>query len=249
MKKRFDEGVEDIQAAISAGRPVRDHGPYGLLIGDENLHYEPVVVHEPVLTGNQILDAAGKHPARDYLLYRVLTDGLIEEIRPEEQTDLRRHGGEKFLAFRSDRSFRFELNDRATDWGATRISGRTLKKLAEVHVATHDVFLVVDGREDRLIGDTELFDLAAPGVECFVTRPIDVTIVVNTRPRQVRQRQLTYWEVVKIAYPEAVPSPTIRYTVTYSNGPHENPEGNMQDGQIVLIKNRMIFNVTPTDKS
>jgi hypothetical protein len=249
MKQRFDNGVEDIQAAGLAGRPVRDQGPYGVQIGDENLHYQSVVIHEPIVTGYQLLDAAGKHPVRDYLLYRVLADGLLEEIRPDEQTDLRSPGVEKFLAFRSDRAFRFELNDRAIDWGAGRISGGTLKKLADVHVATHDVFLIVEGREDRLIRNTEFFDLSAPGVECFVTRPIDVAIVVNTRTRHVHQRQLDYWEVVKIAYPEAVPSPTIRYTVTYSNGPHANPEGNMQDGQVVLIKNRMIFNVTPTDKS
>jgi Multiubiquitin len=249
MKKRFEDGVEDVQAAALEGRAVRDQGPYGVLIGDEYLHYTSVVIHEPVATGNQILEAAGKHPVRDYLLYRVLTDGLLEEIRPDEPTDLRHHGMEKFLAFRSDRSFRFELDDRAFDWGATRISGRTLKKLAEVDVATHDAFLVVEGSEDRLIWDTELFDLSAPGAECFVTRHIDVTIRVNTRLRQVHQRWLTFWEVVKLAYPEAVPSPTVRYTVTYSNGPHENPEGNMQDGQVVLIKNGMNFNVTPTDKS
>ena len=48
---------------------------------------------------------------------------------------------------------------------------------------THDVWLDVPGGADRLIGDTELVDLAAPGVERLITLPISITIVVNARPR------------------------------------------------------------------
>ena len=60
---------------------------------------------------------------------------------------------------------------------------------------------------------------------------------------------MAYWEVVKLAYPEAVPSENIIYTVNYARGPATNPEGSMVEGQSVQIKEGMTFYVTPTDKS
>ena len=49
------------------------------------------------------------------------------------------------------------------------ISGMTLKKLAGVDPATYGVWLEVRGAEDRPIGDTEMVDLSAAGVERFFT--------------------------------------------------------------------------------
>ena len=77
----------------------------------------------------------------------------------------------------------------------------------------------------------------------------EFTIVVNGRPKEIAQSHLTYWEVVQLAYPDAVPSQTTVYTVTYKRGPGHNPEGTMVEGQTVQIKNGMLFNVTRTDKS
>ena len=57
---------------------------------------------------------------------------------------------------------------------------------------THDVWLDVPGGTDRLNGDTERVDLAAPGVERLITLPISITILVNARPRQVHQRRVAY---------------------------------------------------------
>lgn len=44
----------------------------------------------------------------------MLTNGLLEELRPDETTDVRTAGIEKFLVFKSDRSFRLELDGRVT---------------------------------------------------------------------------------------------------------------------------------------
>jgi hypothetical protein len=248
MTKHFEAGVVDVQEAVLSGQTVSHDGPYGILLGDDRLHYHPVVISDPTPTGKQILDAAGKEPAIDYVLYRILVDGLLEEVRLDEVTDLRSHGVEKFLAFKTSVIYRFELNGNAFEWGATYISGRTLKKLADVDVATHDVF-EIRGGEEHLVEDKSLIDLAKPGLEQFITRPIDITIFVNTRTKQVHRRRLDYWEVVRLAYPEAKPDPKVLYTVTYSHGPHQNPEGNLQDTQFVWLKERMVFNVTPTDQS
>ncbi len=169
------DDIEDIQESVRTGRAVRPHGPYRVQIGNEKLEFRPAVIDDPVPTGLQILEVAGAHPADEHSVFQVLKNGLLEELRPDETTDLRAKGVEKFLVFRSDRSFRFELDGRIFEWGATLISGITLKKLAGVDPASYGVWLEVRGAEDRPIGDTEMIDLSAVGVERFFTGIVQTT--------------------------------------------------------------------------
>lgn len=225
------------------------HGPYEIQIGDQSLQFAPKIVHDPVMTGSQILAAAGASTASEFLVFQILRNGALEVVRPEETVDLRSTDVEKFIVFHSDRSYRFFLDERAFDWGASHISGATIKRLAEVQGENTDVWLDAAGGHDRLIDDKEFVDLASPGTERFVTRKISIAIKVNSRHREVDHRVLTYWEVVKLAYPEAVPSDQIIYSIDYASGPHQNPNGSMVEGQTVLVKEGMKFYVTPTDKS
>jgi len=241
--------IEDVSAAHQARKAIRPHGPYRIKVGDAELKYTDVVIADPVPTGQQILDAAELRPTLEFSLYQVLVSGLLEELRPDETTDLRNSGVERFLAFRNDRSFRVQLDGRVFDWGGTFISGHTLKKLAGVDVQTHDVWLEVREAEDRLIEDGELFDLSAPGVEKFYTAKRKFTIIVNGRKKTVEQSQLSFNEVVLLAFPDAVFDEKTVYTVTYAEGPRENPEGSLVAGHSVYLKNGMVFNVARSDKS
>ncbi|WP_026346781.1 multiubiquitin domain-containing protein [Variovorax atrisoli] len=249
MAKDFEDGVEDVLQALSAGREVRGHGPYGVLIGDERLEFRPAVIADPVPTGRQVLQAAGVRDTLEHLLFLVSQGGLLQELGPGQTVDLRSAGIERFLVFRNDRSFRLELNDHVIEWGATRISGLTLKKLAGVDLATFAVWLDTRGGKDRQIGDAELFDLSAPGVERFYTALRTITVKVNTRPHQVHTETLTFDQVVKLAFADAATSDTRVYTVTFKRGPASNPEGTLVEGGSATIKDGMLFNVTFTDKS
>lgn len=80
-------------------------------------------------------------------------------------------------------------------------------------------------------------------------RPKDYTIIVNARKRTVATAKLTYDQVVALAFDPVPTGPNVLITVTYRHGPKENREGELQPGQSVTIKNEMIFNVIPTDKS
>ncbi len=73
------------------------------------------------------------------------------------------------------------------------------------------------------------------------------SIIVNGRQREVSDHKLTYLQVVQLAYPGEQPSEGQVYTVTFSN-PHGN-DGTLVDGQDVVIKNGMVFNVKKTDRS
>jgi hypothetical protein len=167
--------IEDIAQTHAAGRPVRDHGPYRIEIGDELLAYRPAVIADPVPTGRQVLEAAGAHPVVEYSVFQVLKNGQIEGLRLDETTDLRTRGVEKFLVFRSDRSFRLDLDGTVFEWGASRISGRVLKILAKVDPVTYGVWQEMPGKDDLAIADAQFADLTTQGVERFFTGIVKTT--------------------------------------------------------------------------
>jgi hypothetical protein len=126
-------------------------------------------IKDPVVTGRQLLDLAGRRPADEFIVLQFLSDGLLEDVRLDETTDLREPGVERFLTFKSDRIFRFILDDREFNWGAPRITGTTLKKLAEVDASAFEVWQEIRGAEDRKIADREEANLDEKGIERFFT--------------------------------------------------------------------------------
>lgn len=225
-----------------------DH--FRIQFAHESLEFGPAAINDPLPTGAQLLAAAGRQPQREHLLFQLLPTGALEEIRPDETVDLRTAGREQFITFKSDRTFRFHLDDEARDWGQQSISGLHLKQLAKVDPAGHDVYQIVVGGKDRLIASDERFDLGAAGVERFATAPIAIEVFVNTHAYVVNLRVLDYWSVVRLDYPDADPAnENIEYTITYDKGPRENRSGNLEDGQSVRIKGGMEFYVLLTDKS
>ena len=156
--------IEDLEECAREGRTPRDGDRFRVRINDNRF-----VVTDPLITGRQLLDEAGNRPVEDFLIFLKLRNGLLEEIRLDETVDLRKPGVERFLVFKSDRSFRFELDGRRFEWGATRITGLTLKKLADVDLEKYGVWREVRGGEDLPIGDNEFVDLSEEGLERFFT--------------------------------------------------------------------------------
>jgi hypothetical protein len=126
-------------------------------------------INDSVVTGQQLLDLANNRPTKDFLIFQLLSNGQLEEIRLDETTDLRKQGIEKFITFRSDRSFFFMLDGRRFQWGASFITGFQLKKLANVDPKTYAVWQETSGLEDRKIEDRDVADLTKAGVESFFT--------------------------------------------------------------------------------
>lgn len=159
-----DNHFEDMETCAKEGRvPISDK-PIQIKVDDQKL-----ILKQGVMSGKDILKEFNKIPVEDYLLYQVLSDGMLENIRLDESVNFRRKGIERFISFKSDRSFRFELDGRRFDWGATVISGRKLKDLAQVDPNQYGVWLEVTNKEDRPIGDKELVDLQCEGLERFYT--------------------------------------------------------------------------------
>ena len=74
-------------------------------------------------------------------------------------------------------------------------------------------------------------------------------IIVNGREKIVTQHELSYIDVVRLAFENPTINENIIYTVTYKRGHDHKSEGTMVDGDTVKVKPGMIFNVTRTDKS
>jgi hypothetical protein len=76
-----------------------------------------------------------------------------------------------------------------------------------------------------------------------------ITIIVNAEQKTVLSRDVSYAEVVALAYPTP-PSPDTTFTVTYRNAEGPNREGSLVNGQSVKVKEEgTIFNVRATSKS
>jgi hypothetical protein len=75
------------------------------------------------------------------------------------------------------------------------------------------------------------------------------TIIVNTREKTVDGKEVTYAQIVALAFDTPPSGENIEITVAYRDGPGQNKEGTLQPGGSVRVKKEMIFDVTATDKS
>ena len=166
--------IEDITVCVTEGRTPREHGPYRVAVGGENLEFRGVLIEDPVPTGRQILSASDARPADEHLVFQILRNGDLEELRLDETTDLRAGNVERFLVFKSTESFRLEVDSRRFEWGACAISGHVLKRLVGAP-ESYGVWLEMSDEPDRPIDDNELVPLDEKGLERFFTGPVQTT--------------------------------------------------------------------------
>ena len=77
-----------------------------------------------------------------------------------------------------------------------------------------------------------------------------VTIYINTKPKTVDKTDLTFDEVVSLAYDGNPPSgPDWSFTVSYHRSHGDKAEGTLRQGGTVKVKDGMIFDVTATNRS
>lgn len=77
----------------------------------------------------------------------------------------------------------------------------------------------------------------------------EYTIIVNTREKVWNEKEISYDQVVILAFGSYSDDPNIAYTVTFSKGEQPKHEGSLTKGDSVRVKDGMIFNVTQTNKS
>lgn len=76
-----------------------------------------------------------------------------------------------------------------------------------------------------------------------------VEIIVNTRPKEWDKKEISYEEVIILAFGTYVDNQNVVYSVTYTKGHDPKHEGSLTKGESVKVKDGMVFNVRKTDKS
>ncbi len=143
------------------------------------------------------------------------------------------------------------INGKQYEWHHEYITGAEIRKLGNI---PHDeeIFLAIKKPwEDEQIADDTKVNLARPEIEHFYSKDKHhkINLIVNGRQKPWAEKTITFEQVVELAFGSFDPNPNKVYTVTYDKGPHENPQGTMVKGDKVCVKDKMIFNVTSTDKS
>ncbi len=75
-----------------------------------------------------------------------------------------------------------------------------------------------------------------------------VTIFVNTRSKQVHRGEISYDEIVALAFDSVPIGPNVLITVTYFRSQGDRT-GDLLPGKTVAVHEGMIFDVVATDRS
>jgi hypothetical protein len=78
----------------------------------------------------------------------------------------------------------------------------------------------------------------------------EVTVIVNGTEKTVPKKdELTYDEIVNLAFNPVPTGENILITIAYRRGHSDKPQGSVLPGGSVKPVNKMVFDVTATDKS
>ena len=146
--------------------------------------------------------------------------------------------------------FKFKVDNHMFETEQQFLNGEEIKKIAGIPLE-YELYLSGSKIKNLIVNNDTTIDLGMPGLERFTSsQPTRIQqISVNGRPHVYPEKTITYDQVVRIAYPNDPVGKEMGYTVSYANGPAENPEGPMTKGSTVIVKHNMKFYVTATHKS
>nr|WKN38693.1 multiubiquitin domain-containing protein [Tunicatimonas sp. TK19036] len=171
------------------------------------------------------------------------TDELIEN---DNQVNLARPETEYFFV---KKKLHFSINNKPFTWYKQYIRGIQIRELGNIPDEDNIFLYIKEGWQDDQILEDEVVDLARPGRERFFSKSKKFFIIVNAREKAWKETAISFEQVVVLAFGSYDNNPNKGYTVTYSRGLDSRPEGTMIKGSVVPVKNKMIFDVTATDKS
>ena len=159
------------------GERGKHRGRVQVAVAEASFEFREFELRDPHPTGRQIAEEAGFRPAESHLVFQVLDDGGLEELRLDETTRIGGAGTERFIIFRSERSFRLEVDDRRHEWGTDEVSGLVLKRIAGVDPKCNGVWIERCDEPDRFVGDDDVVSLAGDELERFRTGPIFILCI------------------------------------------------------------------------
>jgi len=133
-----------------------------------------------------------------------------------------------------------------------RIEGEALYLLGQINSVTHDLWREEQGKtDDELIENTKTEIHLKEWTHFYSAEKTQkkITIIVNGTPHEVEKGEITYDEVVTLAFPDFPQHPERTYSVTYEKGQATKPVGILSPGGTVKVKDGMSFKVKHTGQS
>lgn len=206
---------------------------------------------EPKITGKEILNSAGLIPEDDYeLLYKVNEKGFTP-IQLDEVVDLKKVGIEGFKA-NMYKPIIIKVDNKDVEVENCFMTPLEILAAAEIDSDAFSLVEIRGGGVEVSYKDDVEHKIAITRKSCFITCAIEVKIecvIVNAIPKEWSKPKISFDEVVILAYNSISNDPNVIYTVNYIKGVPSKPEGSMLKGDVISVNNKMIFNVTRTDKS
>lgn len=199
------------------------------------------------MTGAELKQLAGI-PLETELFLSISKPYQDELIENSTRINLARPETEYFFV---KKKLQFFINDKPFTWYKQYIRGVQIRELGNIST-DEDIFLDINADwQDDQIFDDEVVDLARPGKEKFFSKPksTEFMIIVNARQHIWKEETISFEQLIVLAFGSYDNNPNKGYTVTYSRGWSPKPEGTIVKGSAVRVKNKMIFDVTATDKS
>ena len=202
---------------------------------------------EQFITGKQLKQLRGL-PLDCELFLDIVEPWKDDCILNDEIIDLARPGIEQFYI---KQKLKYSIDGKNFETDKQYIKGSLIRNQGKI---PDDFLIYLSNKkpwEDDLITDEEIVDLARPAKETFYSKKEvnEFIIIVNGREKQWCEKTITFNQVVELAFGNYQDDPNTVYTVTYAKGPQQNLEGSIVKGTKAFVINKMVFNVTATNKS
>jgi len=167
----------------------RKRGHYSAAINGQTIQFEDLAP-----STRQMLNAANYVPADDCILVQVFRHGT-RAIGLDETIDLREAGIETFWAFKSDRVYRFTVDERGFDWGGASIKETMLRSIAHVK---DDEVLILERKDqpDQELGPDDEVHLSEPGTEHLRAEKRLVEVFFKDKPYEIPRGVYTTEELM-----------------------------------------------------
>lgn len=206
---------------------------------------------ESKITGRELLSIAQLSPVEDYeLLYKINEKGFTP-IQLDEEVDLKTAGIEGFRA-RPYKKLSIKVDDKEYKVDKCFMTPIEIMDVASINSDRYYLKEIRKGGVEVTYEDDVKHKIAITKHSCFVSCEIEELIqcvIVNSKPKDWSRDTISFEDVVILAYGKISTDPNLIYTINYINGVPSKPEGRMLKGDIISVKNKMIFNVTETNKS
>lgn len=205
---------------------------------------------ESKISGRELLTIASLTPVEDFeLLYKINEKGFTP-IQLDEVVDLKTAGTEGFKA-KPYKKLKIKVDDKQYEVEECFMTPIEIMEVADINPDRFYLKEIRKGNVEVSYRDDVEHKIAITKTSCFVSCELEEIkcVIVNAREKAWNNDKISYEDVVKLAYGNVPDNPNVIYTIVYKNGVPSKPEGSLVKGAVIYVKNKMIFNVVPSNKS